>query len=132
MLQQIPIQALPNQSFNILLDGNAWEVAIRLTNGVMSVSLTLNGNNVVDNARAVAGALIIPSQYQEAGNFIFITTNNQLPDYTLFGVTQSLVYASADDLASFRAAPAPRITADFFNPAGALPLRFKPQGYVLS
>lgn len=131
-MQQIPLKAIPNQAFNSLLDNNSWDFVIRSTNGVMSVTLSLNSELVIDNMRAVAGSFVIPSLYQEAGNFIFITANNQLPDYRLFGITQSLIYASADELAVLRTPAAPPITEAYFNPIAALPLRFKPQGYVLA
>ena len=134
MLQAIPIQAVPNQQFSIVLDNNNWVFIIRLTNGCMSVTLSLNTVTIIENMRVVAGQLVIPSQYEEmsAGNFIFLTQNNQLPDWSQFNITQSLVYASASDLASFRTPSSPPITASDFNPLGALPLRFQPTGYVLA
>ncbi len=76
------------------------------------------------------------SQYLEAGNFLFLTANYQLPYYTQFGTTQSLFYFTAEELDALRAAPVassprvPTVTAAFFNPAGQLPLRFAPTGYV--
>lgn len=95
------------------------------------VSLALNSNVVINGARAVAGSFIIPSQYQEAGNFFFVTQNFLLPYYTEFNVTQALVYISAAELAVLRQKPSsPFITAANFNPIADLPLRFSPQGYV--
>lgn len=132
MFKQIPLKAIPNQDMSIIFGDDSWDIAVRLASGVMSVSLSLNGVAVVENIRAVAGSFIIPAKYQEAGNFIFITSASQLPDYRLFGITQSLVYASADELTILRAKLQPPITSDYFNPAAALPLRFKPQGYILS
>jgi hypothetical protein len=127
---QLPIQPLPNQQFQAVLDGNAWDFALRSTNGVMSATLVLNGATVVENARCVAGSFVIPSQYEEAGNFLFLTANNALPDYTLFGNTQSLIYVSAAELAVFRTPPtSPIITAASFDPIAALPLRFAPKNY---
>ena len=128
-MQVIPVSAVPNQQLSVVLDNNNWGIGIRLTNGVMSVSLSLGGNTVIENIRAVAGMRLIPSRYEEAGNFIFATANNQLPDYLLFGVNQNLLYVSAAELAVLRT-PAPvRITPDYFNPLGALPLRFAPKNY---
>jgi len=130
-MMQLPIQPLPNQQFQALLDGNSWNIVIRSTNGVMSTTLVLNGTTVIENARSVAGSLVIPSRYEEAGNFLFLTANNELPDYTLFGTTQSFVYVSAAELAVFRTPPiSPVITAASFNPIAALPLRFSPVGYT--
>ncbi|OWK42202.1 hypothetical protein [Fimbriiglobus ruber] len=130
---QLPIQALPNQQFQAVLDGTAWDFTLRSTNGVMSATLASNGSTVVENARCAAGSFLIPSRYEEAGNFLFLTADYALPDYTLFGNTQSLIYVSAAELAVFRAPPvSPVITAASFDPIAALPLRFAPQGYEAS
>ena len=130
MTQQIPIQSLANQGFTVTLDNNVWEITIKATNGVMSMSLKLNGVAVVDNMRAVAGMRIIPSKYEEAGNFVFYTQNFELPDYKLFNTSQCLVYYSAAELALLRGPTTPRMNADYFNGIAPLPLRFRPQGYV--
>lgn len=132
-MQNIPIQAIPNQAFSIVLDNNSWGFVIKSTNGAISVSLTFNGVDLVDGARAVANMRIIPSQYEEAGNFAIVTLNHDVPDYTQFGITQQLIYASAAEIAALRNAPTPDpITAADFDPIAALPLRFAPQGYVLA
>lgn len=132
-MQQLSLQQVPNQSFSSILDSNNWNFTLKTAQDVTVVSLTLNGNDVIDSARAVAGSFIIPAQYEEqgAGNFFFVTQNEQLPYYTQFGVTQSLIYISAAELAALRTPPSsPIITAASFNPIAALPLRFAPQGYV--
>lgn len=129
-MQQIPIQQLPNQSFSIILDNNTWNFLIKTADGVTVVSLTLNSVDILDSALAVSGAFIIPSLYQEAGNFFFLTQNQQLPIYTQFNVSQQLIYISAAELAVLRVPDPAQITVDDFNPLGALPLRFSPQGYT--
>jgi hypothetical protein len=130
MPQTIPIQALPNQEFTVVLDSNTWDFTIRETNAVMSVTLVLNGTTDIENLRAVAGMRVIPSQYEEAGNFIFSTQNYALPDYTQFGISQNLLYYSAMELAAIRVPTPVPITAAWFNPIAALPLRFQPIGYT--
>jgi hypothetical protein len=129
-VQNIPVSAVPNQRFSVVLDGNSWDVTVRATDGVTAVSLARNGVLVIENLRAVAGMKIIPSEYEEAGNFAFFTANFELPDYRSFGVSQRLVYFSAAELAAIRAPKKPPITAARFNPIAALPLRFAPVGYV--
>lgn len=136
MPQIIPIQSTPNQSLTITLDGNLWGLTIKTCNGVTAVSMTLNGNDLIDDLIAAACAPIIPAPYQESGNFAFLTANNQLPNYKQFNVTQSLFYFSATELAAFRVPPVakspsvPTVTAVNFNPIAQLPLRFSPQGYT--
>jgi len=131
-MESIPLQTIPNQSFTIVLDNNTWAFTIKNTNAGVSVSLTLNNNDLLDNAIAAANEIIIPCEYQEAGNFLFLTQNQQLPDYTQFGLTQLLVYLSASDLQTLRTPPGLPITAIDFNALAALPLRFAPMGYTLA
>lgn len=128
----IPIQATPNQSLSVILDGNTWGIALKTVDFATVVSLTLNGDDVIDGARAAAGTLIIPAQYLEksSGNFFFVTANQQIPFYNQFGLTQSLLYISASELSAIRQPAPAKITASYFNPIAALPLRFSPQNYV--
>lgn len=128
-MQNIPLKAVPNQSFTVTLDNNQWDFTIKSTNGTVSVSLTRNNVVILSNARAVGNTKIIPAEYQEAGNFMIVVQGFHLPDYTQFGVTQTLIYISAAELAILRLPPSVPITAAFFNPDAALPLRFAPQGY---
>ena len=129
MPQIVPISAIPNQQFTISLDNNLFNIGIRYASGVMTISLIINGVDTIDNLMLVAGSLVIPAAYQEAGNFILQTASDQLPNYTQFNVTQSLIYFTAAELASYRTPSALPYTAATFNPDGALPLRFQPKGY---
>lgn len=125
-MQIIPIQAIPNQTFNISLDNKIYGLSIKETNGVMSVSITRDNISVVSNLRAMAGSPLLPSEYEESGNFIFVTGSFQIPYYTKFNITQSLRYYSQSELEIFRD------SSLMFNPIASVPLRYKPQGYTLA
>lgn len=129
-MQIIPLKAIPNQSFNMQLDGGFFTIVLKETNGVMAATISLDNVVMIESYRCVAGEPLIPSLYQEAGNFIFTTQNFALPYYSEFGVSQSLIYAAASDLAVIRTAAAPIITVDYFNPIASPPKRFAPTGYV--
>ncbi len=130
-MMQIPIQQLPNQSFSTLLDGNQWDFLLKTAGDITVISLVLNGTDIINSVKAQPGALIIPYQYLESGNFFFVTQGFQIPFYTEFNVSQSLIYISAAELAAIRAQANPvPITVASFNPIAALPLRFSPKGYV--
>lgn len=131
-MQNIPIQAIPNQKFSVPLDGNQWDVAIRAVNGSIAVTLTLNGAVVIENMHIVSGMRIIPSRYEESGNFTLITVNFEVPDYTKFGTTQQLLYASAIELTAQRIPTPGVLTVADFDQNAALPLRLFPQGYTLA
>ena len=98
MTSIVTIQAIPNQSFTVYLDGNNWNFTIQATNGVMSVTVLLNNTLIISGARVVAGTPILPYLYLENGNFIFLTQNGDLPDYTQFNITQFLYYYSIAEL----------------------------------
>ena len=128
--QLVPIQSLANQQFTITLDGTNWDFTIKACAGVMAVSIKRDGVEVVTGLRAVAGMRLIPARYQEAGNFVFYTSNFELPDWRQFNISQSLIYYSAAELEAIRRPTPPRITAAYFNAIAPLPLRFKPVGYT--
>ena len=131
-MEVLTIQAIPNQEFSVVLEEVRYTLSLRSTNGTVSVTIVRNGEQVVDSARAVAGMRIIPAKYQESGNFVIVTKDFEIPDYEQFGISQSLIYITQAELDALRV-PAPAIiTADFFNPIAALPLRFAPQGYTLA
>lgn len=100
----IDIQAIPNQSFTIALENVNYEIAIRETGGVMSVDVTRANVRVVSGARVVAGQLVLNYSDLEDGygNFMFLTSEGDLPYYDQFGVSQDFVYATAAELATVR------------------------------
>ena len=131
-MRSVQIEAVPNQSFSFSVDNNQWQITLKSLAGIVAASLQLNGTGVIDNARCVANGLIIPYRYLENGNFFFSTANQELPDYTKFNISQSLIYLSPSDLLAIHAPFPSRWTQANFNQLGGLPLRFKPQGYTLA
>lgn len=107
MPQSIPLNAIPNQSFSALLDNQRYVVTIKtIANGVTIASVSINGALVVDSVRCVANRLMIPYRYLEGagGNFFLGSDGDTLPDYTQFGVTQTLYYFTNAELVALRAA----------------------------
>jgi hypothetical protein len=100
---EINLQAIPNQTFSITLDSNNYDIEINAATGCVGMSIVRNNIEVVTGMRVVAGFPVIPYQYLEDGNFVFTTANDDLPDWEQFGITQTLVYVSAAELAAIRA-----------------------------
>lgn len=94
----IPIEAIPNQSFTITLDGHFYNITIKESAGVMSCSIIRDNIAIQDNARISAGYLLIPYKYQENGNFFILTENDDYPYYDQFGITQYLIYITQAEL----------------------------------
>jgi hypothetical protein len=103
-VQTIPLQALPKQSFTIVLDGVLYELALKETAGVMSFDCTRAGVVICSGARVVAGALMLNYRPQEDGNgnFMILTNDGDLPWWEEFGNSQVMLYASNADLLAVR------------------------------
>jgi hypothetical protein len=104
-MQIIPLQQVPRQEFSITLDGVLFNITLQAVQDCMYATISANNSVVVSGARCVASGKIIPFDYLEGatGNFTFLTLNDELPWWTLFGNTQQLIYASASELATLRA-----------------------------
>ena len=100
----VGIAALANQSLSIQLDERFYEIELREANGVMAATITRDGVTIVSNTRVTAGTPLLPYRYQEEGNFVMTTDGEAIPYWDQFGVTQFLVYLSADELAAYRGA----------------------------
>jgi hypothetical protein len=102
----IPLQAIPNQSLTIQLDNNNWDIDVRScdTNpqtagtAIVAFSFTLNGTVIISGQRGITNWPLIAYEYLQNGNFFMITENDDYPDYTQFGITQYLIYASQAEL----------------------------------
>jgi hypothetical protein len=129
MAVKIPIQAIPNQSLVITLDGFLFEISIKTTNGATVFSTRIDGVDVIMNTRCVAGSAIIPARYMERGNFMFITQDYKLPVYSQFNTTQYLAYFTNAELAAMRVKNTGVLDYSFFNPIAEFSLRYKPEGY---
>lgn len=102
-MKTIPLTATPNQSFTVRLDQSLYTFVIKETAGVMSASISRDDAILLSFTRMTADAPLIPYQYLADGNFFLLTEDAALPDYTQFGVTQTLIYLTADEIEAARA-----------------------------
>lgn len=93
----VPLEPVPNQLFTARLGDRRFEIALRDTGSVMAADVAVNGVTILSGHRVVAGTPLIPYQYLEAGNFLLLTADGDLPDWREFGGSQSLVYLEASD-----------------------------------
>lgn len=103
-MQRISLAAVPNQSFSVVLDSNAWDLTIKTAGNIMTATISFNNILLVSNARIVAGYPLLNYTSLENGNFIITTLNGVYPFYTQFGISQFLLYASQAEIDAFRAA----------------------------
>lgn len=106
MMQFIPLQVTPNESFPITLDNTRYDLSLRSIGALTYLDVTINGVLVLSGQRCPPNEPLIPYEYLEGagGNFAFTTPNGEYPNYPSFGTTHFLVYASAAELAAIRAA----------------------------
>lgn len=99
---QINLAAIANQSLNIRLDNRLYGITVKEAAGVMAIDLVRDNVMLLQGQRLVSGSPVIPYQYLESGNFVFITLNDEYPEYPQFGAGQFLLYASADEVLQLR------------------------------
>lgn len=100
----IALAAVANQSLFVQLDDQAYSIVVHsAADDTMTVDITRDDVLLTQGARITPGTPLLPYRYQESGNFVLITDSGDLPDFTQFGVTQFLIYLSADELAAERA-----------------------------
>ena len=97
---EIPLLSIPNQSFSINVENVIFDVSIKTT-GVTVADITMDGVLKISSAKCMPNLPIIPYRYLEHGNFFFITENDEYPDYTKFGSSQTLVYMTPDEMAVY-------------------------------
>ncbi|MDY4380339.1 hypothetical protein SOV92_21465 [Pectobacterium brasiliense] len=96
----IPLEQQPNQSLTIRLDNARYEITLKtLTAELMAISIARDDVLLVQNQRAMPGLLLLPNHLASRyGNFMFVTTNDEYPYYTAFGVGHELHYIPASEL----------------------------------
>lgn len=102
----VPLAAIPNQSLSVRLDDVRMVLRLKEANGVMVADLERAGTVILSAVRVLAGEPIIPYRYLESGNFLFLTLDDDLPDWRKFNASQQLLYLTAAEIATLRANPA--------------------------
>ena len=105
MSVNVPIESIPNQSLSIQLDEVRYGIRFKDIGGMMSADISIDDQLIIEGLRVVGGFPLIPYKYLESdgGNFIFITELGDLVYWNQFGITQSLLYFSAEELEIIRA-----------------------------
>ncbi|CAH0447593.1 hypothetical protein LMG10661_03660 [Ralstonia syzygii subsp. syzygii] len=103
-MMQIPLDAIPNQSLSVRLDGRRYEITVQATAGVMSATIIRDGVTLVQGQRCSAGTALLPFLHLEDsdGNFAFLTDDGEYPDYRKFDSTHQLMYFGGAELVEIR------------------------------
>lgn len=101
-MRSIPLQATANQSISITVERNRWDITIKAAVDSMIVDLRLNDQVIVRGLRIIPNQPMIPYRYlSTVGNFILLTVDDALPDWRRFDTDQELIYATAEEIASY-------------------------------
>ena len=105
MSSRLPLQAVPNQAFSALLDGLSYRITLKQAIGVMIAAISIDDEEVISGSRFFADSPLIPYPHLEkgGGNFVMTTEGDALPAFDQFGVTQFLIYVTADEIVDARA-----------------------------
>lgn len=96
----IPISSTPNQALTVELEGALYVIVLQSIGGTMAATLTRDDVLSMTGIRITVNAPLIPFKYLSKSNFVFISTNDQLPDFELIGISQFLVYLTEAEMAA--------------------------------
>ncbi len=101
MSQVMPLDAIPNQSLYVRLDGSRYLIELKEANGVMAATIERDGVRLITGYRCVAGFPLIQYSHlwEGFGNFVFVSDPGVIPYFTDFGSSCLLVYSSAAEIA---------------------------------
>lgn len=101
-MQEIVVENIPQQSFNVSLGDSQWTLSFRTANNA-SADCTLadikkDGTDIATGILCIPNMPLIPYEYMQKGNFVFISSDDAYPNYTNFGVTNQLYYVPKEEL----------------------------------
>lgn len=97
----LDLAVLPNQTIAAQIEGDYYELTIKLVGALMCATVVRNSETVVEGHRITPGELLLPYPHMGAGNFLLTTEAGALPDYLEFGQTQYLSWLTADEVAQY-------------------------------
>lgn len=103
MAQIIPINSLPNQSLNVVVNNQNCTINLLSRNSHVFMDIFLNNVNII-YGRKLSLTPVLPYEYMQSefdGNFIILNNDGNIiqdPAYNLFGKNQSLIYYTSADL----------------------------------
>lgn len=103
-MQQIPLQAIPNQQFQLVIDTHRYDIRLLQCYNIMAIDISRDETMIVQGMRCLPNQPIIPYKYLEGGcgNFMFVTPTEEFPTYTRLDVDQYLFYITDAEMEAAR------------------------------
>lgn len=100
----VPLKNMPNFSFSVLLDGLDYRVAIRTIQELTYMSVWIGGELLFYNQLCTPNNWVNVYNYISVnGKFFFKCLDNEYPNYKSFGITQSLIFYSKEEVEKLNA-----------------------------
>lgn len=98
-MQLIELQNIPNQIFNIVLNGVDYRIQVKTIQDLTFISVWRNGDVLFYNQICVPNGYVDPYNYvSENGKIFFRCLDSEYPNYRKFGITQWLYYLTAEEV----------------------------------
>ena len=99
-MQQIPLNnTQPNQQFEIMINGNTFEIGLRTVSEITYITVSVNGTKLVDGARCPPNVNLLNYSYlQTYGDFKFTSEDDEYPYYENFGKKCRLYFIPIEEL----------------------------------
>lgn len=99
-MQVIALSNDQNQAFTTTLYTDYYQIAIYSIGGTMACDITRNSVVLFTGKRITNGQFLIPyfAYFNGFGNFMLVTQNDELPDNTQFGITQTFYYFDPSEM----------------------------------
>lgn len=101
----IPLKQTPCQELSVTLNGVFFIIRLRYwspdgENGIVFAQVKVGDKDWTGSTRCIPNQALIPYQYLSGnGNFYFICSDGEYPDYNKFGVEHRLVYLDNQEIA---------------------------------
>lgn len=105
-MMPVTLQSIPLQRTQFVADGQQYDIRVWFDGiDMMFMDVTINNVLIVSSCPCLTGQMVIPYSYLEGdgGNFIWNTVSGGNPNYKNFGASDTLLYASAAEMAQARA-----------------------------
>ena len=92
-----------NQKFTFSDNGLLLEVTIKTVDNITLMSISANGNNIVNSVKVTGNTPIMKYNYlqQKYGDFVFSTTDNEYPIYSDFNSSNKLYHLSYEEVKEY-------------------------------
>jgi hypothetical protein len=100
MPQLIQLEKLPSQNLTIRLGEHRYEIKIQtISDDLMCISIVRDNTTLIQGMRAMPSLMMLPKHKEMgAGNFAFVTVNDEYPNYQKFGGDHQLYYYAPDEV----------------------------------